>query len=146
MDYEQLRIARNEDKGFNKYLGFEYAEIKDGYARVELTLEPKHLNPKGEVHGGCIFSLMDTAGGVAAITKGNLATTSSAHINFLNSGHCGKLVAVATEVKSGKSLMVFEVEVRDENEKLLSKGTFTFFRLNQQYTPGKTEAELFTKE
>lgn len=133
MDYEKLILKRNEDTGYNSYLGIEFTQIKDNFAQAEIEVEQKHLNPRGVVHGGCIFSLMDTAGGVAAITSGNLITTSSSHVTFLNPAACKRLIARATEIKVGKSLLVFDVEATDENGRLLAKGTFTYFRLKEKF-------------
>ncbi|NLL86305.1 MAG: PaaI family thioesterase, partial [Syntrophomonadaceae bacterium] len=45
---------------FFKLLSMKVCEIGLGYARVELDLEEKHLNPFGGVHGGVYSSLIDT--------------------------------------------------------------------------------------
>ena len=43
--------------------------------------------------------------------------------------HCRKLRAVAKEVKHGKRIMVFDLEVFDDEDTLLCKGTFTMMQL-----------------
>ena len=126
-------LIRRENSGFNRELGIRFAELKEGYARAELTITSKHLNPYGAVHGGCIFSLMDTAGGAAAVARGNRISTSSGSISFMNAAtQSEKLIAEAEELKNGKHLLVYDVTVKDESGRLIAKSTITYFRLPEK--------------
>ena len=43
--------------GFNAELGFRLTEWRLDYARLELTVAPKHLNRSGIVHGGVLATV-----------------------------------------------------------------------------------------
>ena len=50
---------------FSAFIGTEMEELREGYARVSLTLEQRHTNPNGGMHGGVITTMMDSALGAA---------------------------------------------------------------------------------
>ena len=132
MSFEKLLEFRNNCEGYIKYLGMKILTITDGYAEGEIEITGEHLNPFGSVHGGCIFSLIDTTGGAAAMSRGNITTTSSCNINYLNAAiDTKKIKAIAREVKGGKTLLVYDVEVFSEEGELLAKASCTYFRLQE---------------
>jgi hypothetical protein len=53
-----------------------------GSAEVAMTVEPRHLNFNGGCHGGAIFSLADSAFGLASNSHGPLASGIAAHITY----------------------------------------------------------------
>lgn len=123
-------IEEHLSEGFNHELGIHLLEIKDSFALAEIDIEKKHLNPYGIVHGGCIFTLMDTVGGIAARTQGDAVTTSSSNITFLNPANdAKKLIARAEKIKNGKNLLIYDVVTTDEKGILIAKSTLTYFRL-----------------
>src|SRR5260221_4624257 len=54
-------------RGFNVLLGYRLAEWRDDFARLELVLEPKHLNRSGVVHGGVLATMLDVTLGYAGV-------------------------------------------------------------------------------
>lgn len=132
MDYEKIKTLRNKDYKSGRLLNIITDEINEGYAKGRLMVRPEHMNPIGSVHGGCIFFLCDTIGGTAAISHGTYATTISGNINYLNPAiGTSVLTAVAREVKYGKNIIVCDVEVYDEKESIIAKGSFSYFNLNK---------------
>jgi len=132
MDYDKIKTLRNNDYKSGRLLNIITDEVKKGYAKGRLVIMPEHMNPIGSVHGGCIFFLCDTIGGTAAISHGTYATTISGNINYLNPAIDTKvLTAVAREVKYGKNIIVCDVEVFDEKDSIIAKGTFSYFNLNK---------------
>jgi len=126
-------LLERENTGYNKEMGIVFTDIQKDYAKAEISIEDKHLNPNKHIHGGCIFALMDTVGGVAAIMQGNLITTASSDIHYINPGfHTKKLFAEARPIKNGKNLLVYDVEAKDDQNTVLAKATFTYFRLEQK--------------
>lgn len=111
-----------------KELGMEVDEISEGYCRVEMPVEDKHMNLFGGVHGGAIFALADTAAGMASRSYGKNAVTLSSTMNFLAGAPQGTklLYAEATVVKHGRTVIVMDVLVYAE-EKLIANGSFSFF-------------------
>ena len=63
MDYEKLRDSRNSTNPYAKRMGIFVEEIGPGCARAVMDVTPDDANPVGVPHGGCYFSLADTASG-----------------------------------------------------------------------------------
>ena len=133
MDFEKLKDIRNSTNPFAQQLGIWVEEIREGYARVTKTIGPDDLNPVNAPHGGVYFSMADTVSGSAMASHGYYAVTVNASYNYLRSGSVGDVfTAQAREVKSGRTLSVFDVEITNQDGMLLGTGTFTFFRLDKK--------------
>lgn len=133
MDFVKLMEVRNDTPGFAREIGIVVKEITDGYAKVDMKIDESHINPLGTVHGGAIFSLADTAGGAAATSKGNYVTTVSGDINYLNPAIGVKcLTAKTRELKAGKKILVYDVTILDETEKVIAEARMTYYNLNKK--------------
>ena len=133
MDYQKLADYRNTHNPYCQRLGIFVEEIGPGYARVVKTVAAEDANPLGVTHGGVYFSMADTAGGCAMSSHGYMTVTVNCSYNFMRSANFGdSLTAEAHEVKSGKTLCVYDVRVTDQNGVLLGTGTFTFYKLDQK--------------
>ena len=133
MDYQKLKDTRNSTNPFAQRLGIFVEEIGPGYARAVKDVTPEDSNPVGVAHGGCYFSLADTACGSAMASHGYYAVTVNAFYNFLRSAKLGDhLVAEARETKGGRTLCFYHVEIRDQAGTLLGSGDFTFYKLDQE--------------
>ena len=133
MDFEALAKLRNETNPYAKRMGIVVEEIRLGYARVKKTITAEDLNPVQVAHGGCCFSMADTACGSAMASYGCLAVTVCANCNFLRSANVGDtLTAEAQVTKPGRTVSVFSVRVTDGAGRLLGDGSFTFYRLAQE--------------
>ncbi len=130
MDYEILKSHRN--KGFTKEVGFVTTEIREGYARGELTIQEKHMNPVGSVHGGVLLTIADNLGGTAATSRGRFVTTLSANIQYLRPAiDSKKLYGETTEVKLGKNISVYEVMITDDAGREIAKATLDYCYLGE---------------
>ncbi len=130
MDFEKLKEIRNT--GFIREVGFDTTEIREGYARGEVALAPKHGNPSGSIHGGVIFTIADTIGGAAATSRGRYVTTLSGNINYLRPAMgCKKLIGESREVKVGKNVCVYDVIITDETGREIAVATMTYYYLKE---------------
>lgn len=133
MDLEKMKKFRNDRNRYGLRMGITVEDLAPGWARVVKTVTEEDLNPVDVPHGGVYFSMADTAAGTAMITHGYAAVTVNCSFNFMRGAKVGdRLVAEATETKSGRTLCVFDVTVKDQDGTLLSTGTFTFFRMEQK--------------
>ena len=83
------------------------------------VMNPEDANPAGNVHGGVIMKLIDTAAGVAAIrhARSNVVTASVDRLDFFHPVFIGDLVILRAGVNLvGRTSM--EVGVRVESEDL----------------------------
>ncbi len=133
MEFQKYMDFRNGAPGFNKEMGLVVTEMKDGYARLEMEIDYAiHGNPIGSVHGGVIFALADSAGGIAAASKGSFVTTVTGDINYLNPAiNVKKLIATTRELKAGKNVLVYDVTVTDENERVIAESRMTYYNLHK---------------
>lgn len=115
---------------FSKGMGMKFIDLTPGKAVCELTIDEKMVNPLGSVHGGVLFSLADITAGTAAVMDGVKVTTLDSQISFLSPAFFEKtkhLYAKANKVKAGKTIYVLRVDIYDEQDKLISTASFTFF-------------------
>lgn len=96
-------------------------------AVLVMEAEPRHQNPSGRIHGGALFTLADTAAGLAARSDGRLYVTQNADIHFIRSQSEGLLRAEGMVIHRGRSTCVVRVELTGEDGKLLATAEMTFF-------------------
>lgn len=102
-------------------LGIEYVDVRRGYCRLRLPLQPHMVNFQGYPHGGVIFSLADVAFGAACNSHGEDAVALSVTINFLAAVTPDvTLVAEAREVKQGRRAGFYDVSVSTEDGRLVA--------------------------
>lgn len=92
-------------------------------SRVEMAqvMLPIEANPAGNVHGGSIMKLIDTAAGIAALRhcRANVVTASMDRLDFHEPVFVGELVSLRASINYiGKTSL--EVGVRVEAENLMT--------------------------
>lgn len=128
LDKYYKRIVEFRDMGFMKDIGLKSLEIGEGYAKSEVVIEPRHINPIGSVHGGVLYTIADAVGGTAAVSRGKMVTTLSGSMNYLRPAiNCKKVIGESREIKVGKNVCVYEVMLRDETGKELALATMTYY-------------------
>lgn len=141
--YEKIVTIRNKNDQFSKMLGVKSVVVKEGYGRVEADVRPDHDNTFGTIHGGMFFSMADSASACAAFADGMWKTTLNTTFDFLRAGKEVKhLIAEAYEVKKGKSISIYDATVKDQDDTLLARGTFTYFNLHKPILTEEMEKEL----
>jgi uncharacterized protein (TIGR00369 family) len=111
---QRLQEADAAMMPFGHTLGFEVEHVASGESVVAMPCRRELHNVFGYTHGGAIFSLADTAFGlahVATLDSDKTATTVESKINFLRPALSGELRAHALCVKQGRTLSFFECDV-----------------------------------
>jgi acyl-CoA thioesterase len=102
-------------------LGIEYLDLRRGYCRVTLALQPHMLNYQGAPHGGVIFSLADTAFGAACNAHGATSVALNVTISYLAAVTPGaRLFAEARERKQGRQAGFYDVVVTSDDGTLVA--------------------------
>ncbi len=126
------------------------------YSRIVIShvMLPQDTNPSGNVHGGAIVKLIDTAAGVIAIrhARCNAVTASIDRIDFYHPVYLGNLVTLKANLNMvGYSSM--EIGVRVESEDLFTGETkhtasayLTFVALDKDGRPKKIPSLKFETE
>lgn len=105
--------------------GIVLVDADKDHAVCRMEIADSHLNAAGGVQGGAIFTLADTAFGMAANAEGKLTVSLSNAISYLKSTSGKALIATARKVSATKRTCVYEVEVTDDLGELIAKMTGT---------------------
>lgn len=117
----------NEMDRFGKFNNMKIVKISEGYSEAILEVDEKHLNGLNIVQGGAMYTLADLAFAGAINSFGLKSVGMSSSSSFVRPGS-GKLIkAIAKVVNKGRQTAVFDVDVFNENGKLLVHSTFTGF-------------------
>jgi len=100
---------------------------EDGKAAAELVITEQSLNAGGMVQGGAIYTLADFAFAGAANSKKHPCPTLNGCISYLRPGMGSKLLAEAVLAHCGKRTCCGEVNVYDDQHRLVAKAQFTGF-------------------
>jgi len=100
--------------------GIEIVEIGEGRAKAQLTVDDRHLNGVGVVHGGAIFTLADLAFAVASNSHGTVAVAINAGISFLKAVRSGTLHAEAVEISRHPKLGSYTITVTDDTGEVVA--------------------------
>jgi acyl-CoA thioesterase len=122
---------------YYRLLGMKVLEIRKGNSKIQMPFRKKLTHPYGIIHGGAIASLADSAVAMALIglvKPSDRITTIEFKINFFAPISQGKLTAQAKILYKGSKTAVGDVEVINENVKLVAKVIATY---NIQSTEGK---------
>lgn len=128
MTLEELKSFFKNDR-FAMDMGCEIQSAEKGSAVVTIDVEEKHLNGNNVVQGGVMFTLADFACAVAANAEGLAFVSADGTISYMSAGTGKKLIAEAKVIKSGRTLSFCETAIKDENDKLLAKASFTMCRV-----------------
>lgn len=145
----QLRTVDAPMMPFGHTLGFQVEHVAAGEAVVILECRHHLHNIFGYTHGGAIFSIVDTAIGlahVASLDRSRTGTTVESKINFLRPALNGTLRAHARCVKQGRSLSLFECDVFDEQNKLIARASATMMSLEESLSEGRDRLNHLHRE
>lgn len=121
-----MRLAGRDP--FLLALGVTCLDGGPGRAAVALTLRDEHLNFMGICHGGVIFTLADTAFGLAANSHGLMAAGIDTHMTYQVSARLGDTVtATAVEVSRSRKIAVYRVDVTRGDGTVISAFTGTVY-------------------
>ena len=118
--------------GFADLTGYALTTWEPDLAEVTITLEDKHMNRSGVMHGGMLTTLIDTACGYAGCyapegAEPLRAFTLSLTCSFIGAGKLGqRIVARARRSGGGKSIYFADCEVRDEDGRMIATGQGSF--------------------
>src|SRR5438270_12057480 len=114
---------------FAAELGIELLEARPELVRGRLEWTPRRTTTADVMHGGAIMALADTCGGVCAFLNlpegaGGTATIES-KTNFLRAVRAGSVHATAKPLHAGRTIIVIETDLRDDDGRLVGRTTQT---------------------
>jgi uncharacterized protein (TIGR00369 family) len=109
-------------------LGIRGVEMSPERVVLHLDWAQSLCTAAGQLHGGALMALADSAGGACAyanLPEGAGTSTIESKTNLLGAVREGTVTAVATPLHVGSTTMVIETEVRRADGRLVSKTTQT---------------------
>jgi len=118
-------------------------KVSESRVIIAQAMNPENANPSGNVHGGDIMKLIDTAGGVAAArhARAHVVTASIDRLDFHHPVYIGDVITLKASINYvGRTSM--EVGVRVEAENVITgqvrhtgSAYLTFVALDAQKKP-----------
>lgn len=129
-----LKEALNSTDRFAKTIGAQLTEVREGYARAELTVGENHLNGAGVCQGGVFYTLADLAFAAVANCRGILTLGISNTITLLKSARKGdRLIAECTELLDHHKLPYCDIRVTNQDGDLVAVMTGLAYRLKKEF-------------
>ncbi len=113
-------VAFLERDRFARETGMRLVEARVGFARTEMTVEPRHLNSAGILQGGALFTLADLAFAAVSNSHGLPAVACQAEVTWFKPVRAGKLTATAEEIARTHKLSTSLIRVTDEQQELVA--------------------------
>jgi uncharacterized protein (TIGR00369 family) len=121
MNIESLnKMAKNT---LQESLGIEITGLEKGKVTATMPVNEKTKQPFGFLHGGASVALAETAASIGAAMMIDLEKENcfglEINANHVRSVREGTVTAVAEVVHHGSSTMVWDIRIRDEQERLV---------------------------
>jgi uncharacterized protein (TIGR00369 family) len=126
MSDDAAEMLNRHRGGFNDSLGLRFLRATPVEVVAELEVGPQHLQPYGVVHGGVYCAMVETLASSGAalgvMAEGRHAVGLENSTTFVRAVREGRLVGTATPLTRGRRSHVWEVEIRDADDRLAAKG------------------------
>lgn len=125
MDKAELEhmILKNENTLVST-LGITYEELTPERVVCNMPVGPKTWQPYGLLHGGASVALAETAASVGTAININpethFAVGLEINANHIKAKRDGIVTATATPLHKGRTTMVWDIKITDEDDKLIS--------------------------
>jgi uncharacterized protein (TIGR00369 family) len=124
-------LEKAQDSAMYKLMNQKVISAGDGAATLECVPETKFENFMGRMHGGFVAALIDSALGVAVLTKvapGVGFGTIDLNVKFVRAieATTGPLIATAQVLHAGRTMFTAEARVADRAGKLYAHGSGSF--------------------
>jgi len=124
----QTMLAKDQ---FSAWIGLKLKSISKGNCELTCTIKKEMLNGFEILHGGITYSLSDSALAFASNAHGYKCVsieTSISHLIPVRENE--ELLIVATEIHRGKSIGIYNVDISNHKNELVSKfkGTVSISR------------------
>lgn len=129
MDYtEKARELFSSDIYAVETTGVRIEEVRPDYCKCSLKIDERHYNVNRNVMGGAIFTLADYTFGVAANVENPSAVSLTSTINFIRPTKGPVIYAEAKCIKSGRSIVFYDITVTDSDGNIIATVAANGFR------------------
>ncbi len=126
-DIEELNLQSKNSMA--EFLEIKFTEAGTNYLRASMPVNHKTHQPKGLLHGGASAALAETVGSVASSLcidpEKQICVGMEINCNHLGGIKHGIVTATAEALHMGKRTHVWDIKIRDENDKLICVSRLT---------------------
>ena len=114
--------------GFANLVGYRLTAWREDHAELDMTVEDRHLNRSGVMHGGVLATVIDAACGYAGCysaepDRPRRAFTLSLNCTFTGvAEHGAQLTIRAVRTGGGRGIFFAAAEVFDQHDRLVGRG------------------------
>ena len=117
-------------------LGIEITHLEPGKVIATMPVDERTRQPFGLLHGGASVALAETVASVGAFELVDKETEGAAGLE-INANHVrpvteGTVTAVGTILHQGKTTMVWDIKITDEQDRLICISRCTMAILNKE--------------
>jgi uncharacterized protein (TIGR00369 family) len=123
MEYTDLLKGIDLDQTLIGALGITHEEMTPDRVVCKMAVGPKTIQPLGLLHGGASVALAETAASIGTALNINPETHFAAGLE-INANHIrgkreGTVTATAIPFHKGRTTMVWDIKITDEEDKLI---------------------------
>ncbi|MFW0790795.1 PaaI family thioesterase [Gordonia sp. CPCC 205333] len=125
-DGQTFSAADLKAVGFDATLGLEVTSATPDEVVAQMTIDPKHHQPYGIVHGGVYCAIAESVASISGVVwlidagLGGKAVGVNNSTDFLKSVPSGVITARSTPVHRGKRQQLWQVDMSDDAGQLLA--------------------------
>ncbi|MCR5273307.1 MAG: PaaI family thioesterase [Lachnospiraceae bacterium] len=130
MNVEKLNEFNSKNK-FAMYCKLEITDAGDDYVTGRMPFEENYQNRYGSMHGGSVYAMADTIGGLlAANVSGHFVTTVDGHMSYLAPAMDTEYVyCKAKLLRAGNKLVYTDIKIYGDDDKLFCTGNFNYYNM-----------------
>ena len=124
-DHTELAL---EMMPFARLIGVQKVTASPELVTATVEWDESRCTGQGVLHGGLLMALADTVGGYCAVLNlpaGHWTSTIESKTNFLRAVRSGHVEAQARPLHVGRTTIVVDTELRDDQGKLVARVTQT---------------------
>jgi len=143
-DEQDLATQLNETtRGWVKAMGLRFVSVSPDEITLEWTVEERHLQPFGIVHGGVHTGVIETVCSIGAAVaagarghKGGVVGLEN-HTSFIRAAQPGAVLqARALPITRGRTTHVWQAEITDQQGRVIAQGTVRLLCVTEDQVPG----------
>ena len=122
MDKKEL-LEKTVESELLQFLGVRIESVADEKVVLSMEITPRLHQYIGIMNGGVSLVLAETAASIGAVMRSDLTRVAPVGIE-INANHLravakGRVTAAATSVYHGRTLSVWQIEIKDERQRLV---------------------------
>ena len=123
------KINAFQKNTMTEHIGIEITDFGNDFLSGKMPVDHRTIQPYGLLHGGASAILAESLGSIAGAMKINHETQGVVGVeincNHLRSARDGWVHGKATQVKIGRKIQVWNIEIKNDDEKLVCVSRLT---------------------